>query len=115
MVARHYRRPVRYPLGGNHDKRRIPRREFLVELHLRAELVLGGHDASVGELHLEMLGAELEEAVQLQGRIVRLDDSGALGPRAVVREAPRAGREKERRARKREDGDWNSLIRRTPS
>lgn len=62
-----------------------------------------------------MLGAELQEAVQLQGRVVRLDDSGARGLRAVVRKAPRGGREEERRARKREDGDWNGLIRRTPS
>ena len=115
VVARDERDAFRDAFRRDDDQGSVAGRELLVELHLRAELVLGGDDASVAEPHLQVLRSELYEPVQLESRVVRLHDPRALRPRPVVRKAARTRREQEPRAREREDDGWDGLTRRTPS
>ena len=95
---------------GKDDKRRVARRELLVKLHLRAKLVCGREEPPVGKPHSKPLGAELDEPVELQSRIVGLDYLGADGPNPVVRKALRPRHEEESGAADRENDDGNEFF-----
>ena len=84
------------------DERRVPDPELLVELHLRADLVVRVMDAAVRQTDLQLLRTELDESVNLQPRVVDLDD---LGPRRLalrVRQLARPRQEAHADARRRQ-------------
>ena len=86
------------------DKRSVTDGEFLVEFQLRTQFVRGLENTTVGKTHLQPLGAELDESMQLKSRIVGLDHLRPHRPHSVVRKAPRPGDKEKRRAAKRENG-----------
>ena len=91
------------------DKRSVANSEFLVKLHLRAQFVCGLKNAPVGKAHLQLLGTEFDEPMQLQSRIVGLYNLRPHRPHPVVRKAPRPGDKEKRRAAKRENGGGDGV------
>ena len=103
VVARNENVAVRRVLGQN-DKRRVARSEFLVKLQLCTQFVCSLENATVWKPNLQLLSAELDKPMQLQSRVICLDNLCPHRPHPVVRKAPRPWNKEKRRATKRENG-----------
>jgi len=93
-------------LFGNDDERRIADLELLVEIHLRADLVLRGENAALAEIDLELLRAVLDESVKRDAGIIDRDDARGFGVSRIDRQPLRTRRKPKRRTRERQHHHW---------
>jgi len=111
MVARNDRGTLGHAFRGKDNERIVARSELLVELHLRAKLVVCRNYAAVRQADLQVLSPELDEAVELERSVVYFNDFRAARPRAVVSKPARPRHEREGRANERQDGNRQVLSR----